>query len=47
MTKDVKEWFAMEPCRIAKIFVDRHCFTLKILKKLGDNLALGGRQVHS
>ena len=32
MTKDVKERFAMEPCRVAKVFVDRHLFTLKIVK---------------
>ena len=32
MTKDVKERFAMEPCRVAKVFVDWHLFTLKIVK---------------
>ena len=34
MTEDVKEWFAMEPSRVAKVFINRHIsfFTLKIVK---------------
>ena len=32
MAEDVKQWFAMEPSRVAKVFVDRHPLTLKIVK---------------
>ena len=49
MTEDVKEWFAMEPSRVAKVFINRHIsfFTLKIVKNYIIASFLGGRQIDS
>ena len=48
MTEDVKERFAMEPGRVAKVFVDRHTLThSENCEKSGERLILGGGQVHS